>query len=86
MDTTRHSIEVLQLKIRYTKNVIIRLRCLQSILKARKETHSILLKYSPLPNPFAANRQLMEVAERVRQTEESLTKLQNELEILELTS
>jgi hypothetical protein len=76
MDTNRHKIEVLQLKIRYTKNVIIRLRCLQSILKAQKETDGVILKYSPLPNLSAANRQWMEVAERIRQTEESLTKLQ----------
>jgi hypothetical protein len=86
MDLIEHRIEILQLKIRYNKNVLFRLNYLHSLMKTQKESQAVFLKNNLIPDMSAVNRQMIEIRERIHEREESLAKLEYELQTLKATS
>jgi hypothetical protein len=86
MDSVRHRIEILQLKIRYINNLISRLKYLHTVLTLQKKNYCIFLRYDQVFDLSAIDQQITALAERIHQQEGSLNNLEHELHILQLTS
>jgi uncharacterized protein (DUF3084 family) len=85
MTLIRHNIEILQLKIRYIRNRISRIKYLHTILTLQKKNHRIFQKYDQISHRSAIDQQIIAIEQKIRLRAESLNKLEYELKILEIT-